>query len=103
MKNTGMFRYCLALLAICFSLSHTEGKTLQRREIDHPCFVTANTSQIEIKKIILTDEQTEVDAVLYGNPGDLVFISSEAYLRAGQQKFRLREAGNVSIDATAEP
>ncbi len=103
MKNTGMFRYCLALLAICFSLFHAEGKTLQRREIDHPCFVTANTSQIEIKKIILTDEQTEVDAVLYGNPGDLVFISSEAFLRAGKQKFRLREAGNVSIDATAEP
>ena len=99
----GLLKYSLALIVVCFSFLQSEGKTFQKREINYPCFVTANTSQIEIKKIILTDEQTEVDAVLYGKAGDLAFISSEAYLKAGQQKYRLREAGNVSIDGTVEP
>ena len=46
--------------------------TYRKREVSRPCFITTNTSKIEIKKIILTDEQTQVDAVLYGEPGELL-------------------------------
>lgn len=50
------------------------------------------------KEIILTDEQTQVDAVLYGEPGEAAVISSKTCLRTTQQEFSLREAEGVSID-----
>ena len=65
--------------------------------------ITTNTSKIEIKKIILTDEQTQVDAVLYGEPGEAAVISSKTCLRTTQQEFSLREAEGVSIDGKTEP
>lgn len=77
--------------------------TYRKREVSRPCFITTNTSKIEIKKIILTDEQTQVDAVLYGEPGEAVVISSKTCLRTTQQEFSLREAEGVSIDGKTEP
>ena len=55
------------------------------------------------KEIILTDEQTQVDAVLYGEPGEAAVISSKTCLRTTQQEFSLREAEGVSIDGKTEP
>lgn len=75
--------------------------TYHKREVETPCFVTANTSEIEIRKIIITDEQTQVDAVLYGKPGELCVISEDTYLRNGVQRFPLREADHVSIGGKA--
>ena len=77
--------------------------TYRKREVSRPCFITTNTSKIEIKKIILTDEQTQVDAVLYGEPGEAAVISSKTCLRTTQQEFSLREAEGVSIDGKTEP
>ena len=77
--------------------------TYRKREVSRPCFITTNTSKIEIKKIILTDEQTQVDAVLYGEPGEVAVISSKTCLRTTQQEFSLREAEGVSIDGKTEP
>lgn len=51
----------------------------------------------------MTDEQTQVDAVLYGQPGEMAVISSHTCLRTPQQEFCLREAEGVSIDGLTEP
>ena len=72
--------------------------TYRKREVSRPCFITTNTSKIEI-----TDEQTQVDAVLYGEPGEAAVISSKTCLRTTQQEFSLREAEGVSIDGKTEP
>lgn len=71
--------------------------TYHKREVELPCFVTSNTSRIEIRKIIITDEQTQVDAVMYGRPGEPCAISGNTYLCNGVQRFPLREADRVSI------
>ena len=92
----------LVCLMCCISMMAQAGN-YRKREVTHPCFVTANTSKIEIKKIILTDEQTQVDAVLYGKPGEVAVISSNTCLRSAEQEFPLREAGNVSIDGKTVP
>ena len=92
----------LVCLMCCISMMAQAGN-YRKREVAHPCFVTANTSKIEIKKIILTDEQTQVDAVLYGKPGEVAVISSSTCLRSAEQEFPLREAGNVSIDGKTVP
>ena len=92
----------LVCLMCCISMMAQAGN-YRKREVAHPCFVTANTSKIEIKKIILTDEQTQVDAVLYGKPGEVAVISSNTCLRSAEQEFPLREAGNVSIDGKTVP
>lgn len=91
----------LVCLMCCISMMAQAGN-YRKREVTHPCFVTANTSKIEIKKIILTDEQTQVDAVLYGKPGEVAVISSNTCLRNEGQEFVLREA-NVSIDGKTVP
>lgn len=91
----------LVCLMCCISMVAQAGN-YRKREVTNPCFVTANTSKIEIKRIVLTDEQTQVDAVLYGKPGELAVISSNTCLRNGGQEFVLREA-NVSIDGKTVP
>lgn len=83
--------------------SFLQAGTYRKREVSRPCYITTNTSKIEIKKIILTDEQTQVDAVLYGEPGEAAVISSKTCLRTTQQEFSLREAEGVSIDGKTEP
>lgn len=80
-----------------------EASVSERREVEHPCFVAANTSKIEIRKIILTDAHTQVDAVMYGNPGEPLVLSSNTFLMAGNTSFRLRETDKVSIDGLTEP
>ena len=97
MKNIWLF--CM-LCCVCMM---AQAGTYRKREVSHPCFITTNTSKIEIKKIILTDEQTQVDAVLYGQPGEMAVISSHTCLRTPQQEFCLREAEGVSIDGLTEP
>ena len=91
----------LVCLMCCIGMVAQAGN-YRKREVTNPCFVTANTSKIEIKRIVLTDEQTQVDAVLYGKPGELAVISSNTCLRNGGQEFVLREA-NVSIDGKTVP
>lgn len=56
-----------------------------------------------VEKLILTDEHTQVDAVLYGKPGSVAVISPDTWLVAGQQRFLLREAGGISIGGLIEP
>lgn len=90
----------ILMLLFCCSL---HAQVVYKRTVEHPGFVTANTSEIELKKIILTDEQTQVDAVLYGKPGTPAVISSDTWLKTEKGRFRLREAGNVSIDGRTEP
>lgn len=97
MKSIWLF--CM-LCCVCMM---AQAGTYRKREVSHPCFITTNTSKIEIKKIILTDEQTQVDAVLYGKPGEMAVISSNTCLRTPEQEFRLREAEGVSIDGLTEP
>ena len=93
---------CFLCLLGCLALTVQAGN-YRRREVTHPRFVTANTSKIEIKKIILTDEHTQVDAVLYGKPGEAAILSSDTYLCNENQKFPLREAAGVSIDGQTVP
>lgn len=83
--------------------SSLQAQGVHKRIVETPGFVTANTSDLELKKIVLTDEQTQVDAVLYGEAGTPAVISSDTWLRAGKNRFRLREAGNISIDGRTEP
>lgn len=73
------------------------------REVVHPCFVTSTTASFEIRKIAFNDEQTRIDAVFYGNPGDLVIVSSATVLRAGENRLRLTEAEHLSVDGLTMP
>lgn len=95
----GVWLFCVFSCMFLF----LQAGTYRKREVSRPCFITTNTSKIEIKKIILTDEQTQVDAILYGEPGEVAVISSKTYLRTAQQEFSLREAEGVSIDGKTEP
>ena len=54
-----LWMICMACL-LCLSL---QAEISHKRVVECPAFVTANTSEIEIRKITLTDEQTQVDAV----------------------------------------
>lgn len=91
--------FCFVWL-LCISV---EAAVSERREVEHPCFIATNTSKIEIRKIILTDAHTQVDAVMYGNPGEPLVLSSNTFLTAGKASFRLRETDKVSIDGLTEP
>ena len=55
-----LWMICMACL-LCLSL---QAEISHKRVVECPAFVTANTSEIEIRKITLTDEQTQVDIVL---------------------------------------
>lgn len=74
-----------------------------KKETVHPRFVTANTSRIEIKKVVLTAAHTQVDAIIYGTPGEPVGLSMNTYLRTPLQIYSLREADVPIGSATAEP
>lgn len=94
-----LWMICMACL-LCLSL---QAEISHKRVVECPAFVTANTSEIEIRKITLTDEQTQVDAVFYGQPGTPAVLSSKTYLQTAQYRFPLREADKVSIDGLTEP
>ncbi|MCR8918219.1 TlpA disulfide reductase family protein [Bacteroides sp. ET225] len=96
-------KYIGSILLFCLLALGVQAQTRTKKVVERPGFVTANTSDIEIKKIILTAEQTQVDAVMYGKAGTPVVISSHTCLRSDNATFRLREAGGVSIDGTTEP
>lgn len=91
--------FCMMYL-ICVNV---QAGLYHKRDIQYPRFVTTNTSQIEIKRLILTDEHTQVDAVLYGQAGEVAVISAYTYLCAGERKFMLRETDHLSIDGQTEP
>lgn len=93
----------IGLSILCCLPIWLQAQHVQKRVVEHPGFITTNTAEIEIKKIILTDEQTQVDAMIYGKPGEIAVISSDTYLTTGKSSFRLREADNISIDGTTEP
>lgn len=93
----------LGIMLIGFFCCSVQGQTCYKRTVETPSFITANTSELELKKLILTDEQTQVDAVLYGKPGSVAVISPDTWLVAGQQRFCLREAGGISIGGQTEP
>ena len=73
------------------------------REVVHPCFVTSTTASFEIRKIAFNGEQTRIDAVFYGNSGDLAIVSSATVLRAGENRLRLTEAEHLSVDGLTMP
>ena len=72
-----LWMICMACL-LCLSL---QAEISHKRVVECPAFVTANTSEIEIRKITLTDEQTQVDAVFYGQPGTPAVLSSRLICR----------------------
>lgn len=93
----------IGIMLIGFFCCSVQGQVFYKRMVETPSFITANTSELELKKLILTDEQTQVDAVLYGKPGSVAVISPDTWLVAGQQRFCLREAGGISIGGQTEP
>ncbi len=95
---------CIASLAVLLCLpARPQAGHIHKRTLEHPGFITSNTSEIEISRIILSSEQTQVDAVIYGKPGTPAVISDDTYLRSEKNSFRLREAEHISIGGTTEP
>ena len=95
---------CTAILAVLFGLpALPQAGHVHKRTLEHPGFITSNTSEIEISRIVLSNEQTQVDAVLYGKPGTPAVISADTYLVSEKSRFRLREAEHISIDGMTEP
>lgn len=93
---------CICLL--CFCLVTLQVQAGRKKVLECPGFVLSNTSEIEFKRMILTDEQTQVDAVMYGKPGTPVVISSRAMLKwENGGTARIREAENISLDGVTEP
>lgn len=88
------------LCVLCLLNLTVKAAAYHKREVERPCFVTANTTKIEFRKIILTDEQTQVDALLFGQPGDSCIVASDTYLRYAGGRSLLREAEGVSIGGT---
>lgn len=77
-----------------------QAQHIQKRVVEHPGFITTNTAEIEIKKIILTDEQTQVDAVIYGKPGEIAVISPDTYLTTEKT---VSAYGKLKIFPSEEP
>lgn len=98
-----MIKYIYGICLFCLLSSTLQAQTSRKKVVEYPGFVTASTGEIEIKKIILTDEQTQVDAVMYGSPGTPAVISSKTYLKTEKGTAILREAASVSIDGTTPP
>ena len=52
---------CLCLLCLCWiTLQAQAGR---RKVMENPGFVLTNTEDLEIRRIVLTDEQTQVEVV----------------------------------------
>lgn len=69
---------CLCLLCLCWiTLQAQAGR---RKVMENPGFVLTNTEDLEIRRIVLTDEQTQVEVVMYGKPGTPAVFSSKAAL-----------------------
>lgn len=89
---------------LCLCLMTLQAQAGRKKVLEYPGFVFSNTTEIEFKRMILTDEQTQVDAVMYGKPGTPVVISSRAMLKWGNGGVaRLREAEHISLDGVTEP
>ncbi len=71
--------------------------------IEKPCFVTATTGKLEITKVVLSEERTRLDGIMYGEPGDMVMISEKTVLRTPKGDCQLLEAEHVSIGGFTEP
>lgn len=93
----------MAIFLMCLFYGFVQAQGFSKRVVECPSFIAAATSELELKKLILTDEHTQVDAVLYGKPGSVAVISPDTWLVAGQQRFLLREAGGISIGGLIEP
>jgi len=93
---------CLCLLCLCWiTLQAQAGR---RKVMENPGFVLTNTEDLEIRRIVLTDEQTQVEVVMYGKPGTPAVFSSKAALKwADGGVARLRDAGGASVDGLTEP
>ena len=70
--------YCV----LCLICLHTQAGIYHKRDINNPCFVTSNTSRIEFKRLILTEEQTQADAVFYGTLGEAI-----GYVHSMEKKY----------------
>lgn len=75
----------------------------EHKVIEKPCFVTATTRKLEVTKIVLSEERTRLDAIMYGEPGDMVMISEKTVLRTPEGDCPLVEAEHVSIGGFTEP
>ena len=99
-----MERVCRYICLLCVCVMALQVQAHRRKVVDYPGFVLSNTTEIEFRRMILTAEQTQVDAVLYGRPGTPAVISSKAALKwDGEGTARLREADRISIDGVTEP
>ena len=97
------FMWFLCLLG-CIALTTQAGELSKKGEVTHPCFVTTNTSEIEIKKIILTDEHTQVERRIIWETGRSGELYHQILICAMIiKKFPLREAAGVSIDGQTVP
>lgn len=94
-----MFRL-MAIFLMCLFYGFVQAQGF-KRTVECPGFIASNTTRLELKKLTLTDEHTQVDALLFGKPGDAAFISPDTWLVAGEQRFRLREATPVTIGRQA--
>lgn len=94
-------KYWLAICALCCIL--LQANAYHRREVNLPRFITSNTSKIEIKRIVQGMEDTQVDVMVYGNPGEAVVISSNTVLKTASQELLLQKAEHVSVDGKTEP
>lgn len=92
-----MKRTCILLVALVCGLHLTlRAGTFRKKEVERPCFVATNTTAIEIRKIILTQEETLVKAVLYGDPGSPAALSSATCLSADGHDYFLQQADGYS-------
>ena len=88
----------LSLFLLPLSVTATE-----KKEVEKPCFVAATTQKLEILKVVLTDERTRLDAVMYGTPGDLAIISDKTCLHTAAGDYAVCEAEHVSIGGFTQP
>lgn len=99
-----MKNICGWICVLCLCFLSLQVQASRKKVVEYPGFVLSNTAEIEFKRMILTEEQTQVDAVMYGKPGTPMVISSRAMLKgANGGVARLREADNISIDGVTEP
>lgn len=99
-----MKRVCNCICLLCLCWISVQVQAGRRKVMEYPGFVLTNTEELEIRRIILTDEQTQVDAVMYGKPGTPAVVSSKAVLKwKNGGAVRLRKADCASVDGVMEP
>ena len=86
----------LTLLLVAVAIS---AQAQQKKVIEQPPAMFANTYTVEIAKVTLSDAETILDIDAYFRPGNWIRIASDGYLLADGKKYMIRSGEGIELDS----